>query len=235
MQWLADEAAAFGLTLTAVQLDQFVAYERILLDWNGRINLTAIREPEAIRLRHFLDALTCATVTGSLAGKRLVDVGTGAGFPGVPLKILSPTLELTLVESVAKKAGFLEAVVAELGLSDVTIVNERAETVGQQPAHREKYDWAVARAVAELRTLAEYLLPLCRVGGGMIAQKGESALAEADAAAAALKKLGGGPPDLTGIQLPNREARHYLVTVPKVAPTPARYPRRVGRPGKRPL
>src|SRR5690606_10249262 len=145
--------------------EQFATYARLLQSWNEKLNLTAIADEEGIRVRHFLDSLSCATVTGPLDGQSLVDVGTGAGFPGLPLKILYPRLALTLVESVTKKTRFLQEVVAELGLEDVQIVDERAETVGQNRQHREQYDWAVARAVAALPVLAEYLLPLCRMGG----------------------------------------------------------------------
>ena len=153
MDELADYARAFGLLLTPAQLDQFAIYEALLLEWNERVSLTAIRDPREIRIRHFLDSLTCATATGPLDGRALVDVGSGAGFPGLPLKILYPTLQLTLVESVAKKARFLQRVAEALGLSDVVVMAERAETLGQDATFREQFDWAVARAVAELRTL----------------------------------------------------------------------------------
>jgi 16S rRNA (guanine527-N7)-methyltransferase len=232
---LAQEAAAFGLTLNREQLEHFATYERLLLEWNTRLNLTAIREPAEIRHRHFLDSLTCATVTGDLSGRRLIDVGTGAGFPGVPLKILFPTLTLTLVESVAKKAHFLEKLVATLELTEVTVLSQRAEEVGQDVAHREDYDWAVARSVAELRVLAEYLLPFCRIGGRALAMKGESAPAEIEAATTAVHTLGGGEPQWQPVQLPGRDMLHYLVVIPKEQETPGKYPRRPGMPAKRPL
>ncbi|MBK8984766.1 MAG: 16S rRNA (guanine(527)-N(7))-methyltransferase RsmG [Chloroflexi bacterium] len=232
---LAAQAAAWGRPLTAVQLAQFACYLALLLEWNERLNLTAVRQPEAIQQRHFLDSLTCALVTGDLNGRVLIDVGTGAGFPGLPLKILYPELQLTLVESVAKKTDFLLVVAAELGFDDVVVLVERAENLGQMGDHREQYDWAVARAVAEMRVLAEYLLPLCRVGGHMLAQKGEAAAAETAAASAAIRVLGGGAAALTPAPSVGQEKPHYLVVVPKIAPTPAVYPRRPGMPGKRPL
>lgn len=232
---LAREAAEFGITLTARQEEQFATYARLLQSWNEKLNLTAIADEEGIRVRHFLDSLSCATVTGPLDGQSLVDVGTGAGFPGLPLKILYPRLALTLVESVTKKTRFLQEVVAELGLEDVQIVDERAETVGQNRQHREQYDWAAARAVAALPVLAEYLLPLCRLGGHMLAMKGESAPQEVEQAGEALKKLGGAPPTLHPIHLPRRPETYYLVVSKKLAPTPEAYPRRPGMPGKRPL
>ncbi|HEX6386258.1 MAG TPA: 16S rRNA (guanine(527)-N(7))-methyltransferase RsmG [Anaerolineae bacterium] len=235
MEQLARQAAAFGLRLTEAQLSQFVRYQALLLEWNERINLTAVREPELIQQRHFLDSLTCATVTRDLNDRSFIDVGTGAGFPGLPLKILFPRLKLTLVESVQKKARFLEEVATTLGLADVNVVAERAEVLGQRAAYRGQYDWAVARAVAELRTLVEYLLPFCRVGGCALAQKGENAAVEAAAASVAIAELGGATPELHAILLPGHRETHYLVVIEKVAETPARYPRRVGIPAKRPL
>ncbi|MFW6070337.1 MAG: 16S rRNA (guanine(527)-N(7))-methyltransferase RsmG, partial [bacterium] len=162
---LAREAATWELTLDETRLRRFSRYRDLLQEWNRRLNLTTVDDDEGIRVRHVLDSLSCATATGDLNGQRLIDVGSGAGFPGLPLKILYPRLQLTLVESVTKKTRFLRAVVEELGLENVEIIDRRVETVGQDPAHREQYDWAVARAVAALPVLAEYLLPLCRRGG----------------------------------------------------------------------
>jgi len=230
-QW----AEALGVPLQPEQIVEFQQYEALLLEWNERMNLTAVRQPADIRIRHFLDSLSCASVMGELNGRSLIDVGTGAGFPGLPLKIFFPQLKLTLVESVAKKGDFLQAVVAGLGLTDVTILAERAEVLGQQPQHRQRYDWAVARAVAELRVLVEYLLPLCRVGGQMLAQKGEGVHEEVNSAGSAIVLLGGTAPQLTSVMLPGREQPHYLVTIAKEKETPGAYPRRVGVPGKRPL
>ncbi|MCA9897022.1 MAG: 16S rRNA (guanine(527)-N(7))-methyltransferase RsmG [Ardenticatenaceae bacterium] len=231
----ADLAASLGASLTSEQVDQFALYQQLLLDWNERMNLTAVRDPAEIRVRHFLDSLSCARVMGDLNGRSLVDVGTGAGFPGLPLKILFPQLRLTLVESVAKKGQFLQAVVDALALDEVRILAERAEVLGQQPQHRQQYDWGVARAVAELRVLVEYLLPLCRVGGTMLAQKGEGVHEELKSAATAVRILGGSEPILADVALPEREQLHYFVTIKKVEDTPTKYPRRVGMPGKRPL
>lgn len=224
-----------NLTLTPRQVAQFERYLALLLEWNARLNLTAVRTADEMLTRHFLDSLTCIRATGSLNGKRVVDVGAGAGFPGLPLKIAFPDMQLTLVESVGKKARFLETAVAECGLSDVKVVPLRAEEIGQDVAHREQYDWAMARAVAELRVLAEYLLPLCRVGGRMLAQKGARAAEETAAAQTAVETLGGGPPELISAAVPGQADSGYLVLVEKVAPTPDRYPRRPGMPSKRPL
>jgi 16S rRNA (guanine527-N7)-methyltransferase len=226
---LADGAAGWGLELRSIQLDQFGRYLSLLRTWNQRLNLTAVDDIEEIQTRHFLDSLSCALVTGDLSGRKLVDVGSGAGFPGLPLKLLYPDLQLTLVESVAKKARFLQVVVDELNLKQVTVVVERAEVLGQQPKYRESYDWAVARAVAPLATLAEYLLPFCRLDGHMLALKGRSAAQELETATEALAILGG-----LSIPVTSAEAKGFVI-VKKISPTPANYPRRTGVPAKRPL
>jgi len=232
IHWIV-QAEQIGVRLTAVQQEQFAHYLSILMDWNGRMNLTAVREPAAIETRHFLDSLTCAPLMGDLNGQRLIDVGTGAGFPGLPLKILYPDLRLTLVESVGKKTRFLQAVVDELALTDVTILQERAEALGQQRAHRGKYDWAVARAVAKLPTLAEYLLPFCKVGGHMLAQKGRRAEEETAVSHHAITLLGGGAPELHPITLTDDGTT--IILVEKIKRTPKAYPRHIGTPAKTPL
>lgn len=164
-----------------------------------------------------------------------MDVGTGAGFPGIPLKIALPKMQLTLVESVGKKAAFCQHIVDTLKLEKVTVLHARAEELGQHKDHRECYDWAVARAVANLPVLAEYLLPLVRVGGGMLAQKGESAIAETHAAERAIRVLGGQLRQVRKVELPGVAEDRFLVVVNKKAPTPPGYPRRVGLPAKRPI
>jgi 16S rRNA (guanine527-N7)-methyltransferase len=230
-----QRAMQLGVPLTEKQIAQFVQYESLLLAWNKRMNLTAVRTPAEIRVRHFLDSLSCVRMTGALNGRSLIDVGSGAGFPGLPLKILFPEMELTLVESVAKKGQFLQAVTDDLGLQEVTVLTERVELLGQSPIHRQRYDVATARAVAELRVLVEYLLPLCKVGGMMLAQKGENVRVEVAQARGAIQLLGGAEAKIKTIRLPEREQQHYLVAVAKVADTPAKFPRRVGIPSKRPL
>lgn len=229
------QAKQVGVAVTAEQEAKFEAYLSLLLAWNARMNLTAIREPDEIVLRHFVDALSCMPFMGNLTNKRLIDVGTGAGFPGLPLKIMFPTLQLTLVDSVAKKTRFLVAAVEALQLENVLVLAERVEVLGQQRQHREKYDWAVARGVTKMPALSEYLLPLCKVGGHMLAQKGRSASDETASAKHAIHVLGGGKPQLHAIQLPTREQIHYIVLTPKQKKTPRKYPRGVGMPAKTPL
>jgi 16S rRNA (guanine527-N7)-methyltransferase len=234
-------ARDLGLELTEGQLEAFDLYRRELQTWNQRMNLTAIDDTEGILVRHFLDSLSCILAfrqpeTGRPApGARLIDVGAGAGFPGIPLKIVYPNLHLTLLEATGKKAHFLEHLQAELSLSGVTVINARAEELGQDPLHRETYDWALARAVAEMPVLAEYLLPLVRLGGHCVAQKGEKAPAEATAAETAINLLGGRLSRLLPVELRGLAETRFLVLLKKVAPTPTKYPRRPGMPGKRPI
>jgi 16S rRNA (guanine527-N7)-methyltransferase len=224
-----------GLRLSRTQLSALSLYERELIDWNTRFNLTAIRDPQEIHIKHFLDSLTCLVALRESSLGRLIDIGTGAGFPGIPLKIIYPKMQLTLVESVGKKAEFCRHVVKILDLQGVEVVQERAEALGQDPTYREQYDWAVARAVAILPVLAEYLLPLVRVGGSMLAMKGESGPVEAHNAEHSVRVLGGHLRQLLPVTLPGVAEERYLVVIDKVAATPIGYPRKVGVPAKRPL
>lgn len=223
-----------GISLTPSQIKSFEVYQRELMDWNTRHNLTAIRDEEGIRIKHFLDSLTCLKMIDS-PPTRLIDVGTGGGFPGIPLKILFPGMQLTLVESVGKKVKFCQHIVDTLKLENVQVLQERAEDLGQSSEHREQYDWAVARAVANLPILSEYLLPLVRINGAMLAQKGHSGPAEAQKAENAIRLLGGHLRQLQQLTLPGVVEERYLIVIDKVAATPGKYPRRVGIPSKKPL
>jgi 16S rRNA (guanine527-N7)-methyltransferase len=224
-----------GIKLTTQQISAFEIYEKVLLEWNEKFNLTAIRDAEGIRVKHFLDSLTCIKEIKSTPPNRLIDIGTGAGFPGIPLKLLFPAMQLTLVESVGKKAGFCKYVIEQLELDNAEVLTMRAEEIGQIARYREKYDWAVARAVASLPILLEFLLPLVRIGGGVLAQKGESAHAEAQLAEKASQLLGGKLQHISQLTLPGVAEEHFLVVYKKIASTPPKYPRRVGIPAKTPL
>jgi len=225
----------FNVHITGRQVISLITYEKELLEWNRKFNLTAIRDVESIRVKHFLDSFTCVLAWQGTPPHRLIDVGTGAGFPGLALKILYPNMKLTLVESVGKKAMFCQHIVSVLGLEHVNVIQARAEDLGHNPQHREKYDWAVARAVANLSAWSEYLLPLVERHGTMLAQKGESGPAEAQSAEKAMKLLGGKLEQLIPVNLPGVADDRYLVLVDKVAATPHKYPRKPGIPAKTPL
>lgn len=230
---LAETAAAWGLPLSTNQIEQFATYAAELQRWNEQVNLTAVTDTDGISVRHFLDSLRCACSWGA-APHSLIDVGSGAGFPGLPLKVLCPTLQLTLVESVGKKAAFLEHIVSLLGFQHVTVLCARAEALGHDPQQREAYDVATARAVAGLRVLAEYCLPLVRPGGRFLAPKGAAVADEVAEAQHALAVLGGQVLAVEPVLLPGLDPR-TLVVIGKTVPTPHIYPRAVGIPARRPL
>lgn len=225
----------FGVHLTDKQLGQFSLYERYLQEWNQDINLTAICDTDGIRQKHFLDSISVMKVLRKQSVHSMIDVGTGAGFPGVVLKILLPDIQLTLVESIGKKVQFCEFIANELGMTQVSVIKARAEELGQAPEHREKYDVAIARAVAELSILSEYLLPFVKRGGKMVAQKGDKGPVETHNAQNAIQLLGGKVKYMHQVTLPGVVEERYLIEIEKVASTPEQYPRRVGVPAKRPL
>lgn len=225
-----------GVDLTPGQRSALKVYEDELLDWNEKISLTAIRDSEGVRAKHFLDSLTVLLAWERHAPpQHLVDIGTGAGFPGLVLKLIWPATQVTLVESVHKKADFCRHMVDRLGLDGVTVLSERAETVGQDPDHRQTYDLAVARAVARMPILMEYLLPLVHRNGIVMAMKGETAPAETQEAGNAIQLLGGKLRKLVHVELPGVVEERFIVVVNKIAHTPDQYPRRVGIPAKNPI
>lgn len=251
MELLATEARQIGLSLSQAHLAAFEAYYRELAVWNHRFNLTTIVGYEQVQVKHFLDSLTCILAFPGITAAqevpdaipllqrdcelRCADVGSGAGFPGIPLKIIFPGMHLTLIESTHKKAVFLEHITRLLRLDRVQVIASRAEEVGQSPNTREQYDLVLARAVASMNVLAEYCLPLLNMGGRWIAQKGEGIEAELDAARNALTLLGGKVAALKSYKLSLVDETRYLVAVDKVAATPRQYPRRPGVPSKKPL
>lgn len=225
-----------GIELTKEQIKALKGYEDELMAWNKHISLTAIRDPEGVRTKHFLDSLTVLLAWERRSPpERLIDVGTGAGFPGLVLKLVWPNTQVTLVESVHKKADFCWHIIDHLGLDGVTVLAERAEVVGQDPLHRHGYDLAVARAVARMPILMEYLLPLVHRNGVVMAMKGESAPAETHDSQTAIKMLGGKLHKLINMKLPGVVEERFIVVVHKIARTPEEYPRRVGVPAKSPI
>jgi 16S rRNA (guanine527-N7)-methyltransferase len=224
-----------GLELTPEIQRAFGIYADELLTWNQQFNLTAITAPEEIEMRHFLDSLSVQKAIAFNSALRVIDVGAGAGFPGLPLRLAYPHIELTLLEATAKKTKFLEHVVSRLSLNNVRVLNARAEEAGQDAASRERFDVVLARAVAQMPVLGEYLLPLCKIGGRCVALKGESAVNETQQAENALRILGGRLEKVIAVELPQVAETHYLVVIQKTAATPPQYPRRPGIPAKRPL
>lgn len=235
---LVEGLKALGCDISPGQIALLETYRDELLLWNRGANLTAITDPVEIEIRHFLDslsvlkALDARDIPSDLA---LLDVGTGAGFPGIPLKVILGDARLVLLEATGKKTAFLSHVVSLLGLSDTTVIHGRAEVLARDAAHRERYDVVVARAVAPLATLAELCLPFVAVGGQFVALKKGTITSETAAAHRAIELLGGGHVQFIDVQVPQLADARTLVCVTKVAATPERYPRRPGMPGKRPL
>ena len=230
---LIQGAKSMGWKMTPAQAEQFQAYMELLLDWNEKINLTSITEPEQVVEKHFLDSLTLLDWKNLKQGAKVIDVGTGAGFPGIPLKIMRPDIELTLLDGTQKRLNFLGEVCRGLKLQ-AHLVHKRAEEAGRDKTMRERFDLATARAVAALPTLAEYCLPLIKMKGHFIAMKGPGAAEELKEAANALEILGSGEPEVLSRTLPGGEERN-LVVCRKLRFTPRDYPRHGGTIAKHPL
>jgi 16S rRNA (guanine527-N7)-methyltransferase len=238
MEKLEFNAPKLGIELSLHQLEQFQVYYRELIDWNRRVNLTAITDYEEVQIKHFLDSLTVVLALKQPLGKesfRLIDVGTGAGMPGIPLKIILPDIKLALLEATAKKADFLHHVKHKLGLDDVEILVGRAEDVAHKAQYREKFELVLSRAVARLPTLVELTLPFCALGGSFIAQKKGDVDPEISQAGKAISLLGGNLREVKRVDLTEFTDARWLVVIDKVSPTPQQYPRRSGIPAKRPL
>ena len=230
---------ALGLTLT--QLEKFTRYRRLLTAWNTKVNLTAITADDAVEIKHFFDSLLLARYAGwqASAGNdsaiRVADVGAGAGFPGIPLKIIYETIRLDLFDASNKRVMFLQALAAELGLADVNAFHARAEDAGRDPRFRERYDWVVSRGVAPAPVLLEYCLPLVKVGGYLAAYKGPAGSEEGEASQKAATVLGGRLADIVEASLPEGMGERQILIYRKVAPTPKAYPRRPGLPAGQPI
>jgi 16S rRNA (guanine527-N7)-methyltransferase len=234
VELLAVGAREFDLDLSPAQLDQFARYADLLIDWNLRFNLTSIVDPRDIVIKHFLDSLSAIRSIPPGAIK-LIDVGAGAGLPGLAIKLARPEISLTLLEATRKKCDFLKAVIADLQLTDVQVVNARAEEAGRLAEHREQYDIAIARAVADLPVLIEYLLPFVKIGGFALAQKSREAEAELERADMAILLLGGLGSGVVHVKVPGLNDERALILVEKISATSSDYPRRTGVPSKKPL
>ena len=231
-------AEALGIRLDERQIGLFHRYYLELVDWSKRINLTTVTGREEVQTRHFLDSLSVSAVLPPdvrSGGVRLLDLGSGAGLPGIPLKIVFPSVNLTLMDATARKTAFLSHVTQVLGLDGVEVCTGRAESLAHDPGLRESYDVVVSRAVARLPVLAELTLPFCRLGGTVVAQKGTGAAAEVREAAEAIEAMGGELGLIRETELGGQDGAGTLVVLEKKRPTPDRYPRRPGIPAKRPI
>ena len=228
-----EKSKILGFDFSVEQISKFYKYMNMLIEWNEKINLTAIIEPNEIILKHFIDSLTIyKDIPNKLS---VVDVGTGAGFPGIPLAIMNESLKFTLVDSLNKRLIFLQEVINELNLKNVELVHARAEEFGQNKKYREKFDISTSRAVANLSTLSEYLIPLVKENGKIICMKASEAEEEIEQSKKAINVLGGTIKNVETFDLPQSDIGRTIITIEKTKKTPAKYPRKAGTPSKEPI
>lgn len=230
---LQNQAQKIDINLTNKQLNEFYTYMNLLIEWNKNINLTAITEPEEIIKKHFIDSLTISK--NIQKDSSIIDVGTGAGFPGIPLKIVREDINVVLLDALNKRLNFLNEVVKENKLENIETVHFRAEEIGKNKKYREKYDIATSRAVAQLNILAEYLLPLVKIGGKCICMKGSNVEEELKNSKKAINLLGGEIEKIEEFILPDSDIKRNVIIIKKVNSTPAKYPRKPGTPAKEPI
>lgn len=237
MEVLRKGCKELGIILSEKQEQQFMKYYQLLLEWNQRVNLTSITDYEDVINKHFLDSLCLVKIPDVIRKekKKVIDVGTGAGFPGIPLKIIFPEIQLTLLDSLNKRINFLNALVEELELDEVTAIHGRAEELGKNKEYRETFDLCVSRAVAHLSVLSEYCIPLVRVKGDFVPYKSGNIQEELEEAQGAVKLLGGCIRDKVEFTVPNSDMSRSLICIEKKHATPGKYPRKSGIPGKSPL
>ncbi|TCS81868.1 16S rRNA (guanine(527)-N(7))-methyltransferase RsmG [Pectinatus cerevisiiphilus] len=233
--YLLQRAKEYGIQLSKEQYEKFNAYYELLLEWNSKINLTAITAPDEVAIKHIVDSLSAWDEKRFSPTAKIIDVGTGAGFPGIPLKIMHPGLQLTLLDSLAKRIKFLQTVAAKLNITDIEFLHGRAEEIGRRKPYREKFDIVFSRAVARMPVLCEYALPLVKKEGYFTALKGRQYEAEAGEAHNAIKVLGGVLAEVKPVKLPGLDDVRAVIYVQKVSKTPAVYPRKAGTPERKPL
>lgn len=222
-----------NIEISDKQIEKFFDYMNLLLEWNEKINLTAITEPEDIILKHFVD---CATILKYIKDEdKIIDIGTGAGFPGIPLKILNEKLDITLMDSLNKRINFLNEIINKLDLKNIVAIHARAEELARNKEYREKFDIATSRAVANLSTLSEYMLPFVKKNGMVISMKGSNIEEEVKNAKKAIKILGGEIEKIDNFNLANTNNIRNIITIKKVVKTPREFPRKAGKPSKEPI
>lgn len=232
---LIDGAKQLGITLSETQVEQFMRYKELLQEWNQKMNLTAITEDREVMTKHFLDCMTINKALNMSSQKTVIDIGTGAGFPGLVIKIAFPHLKVTLVDALKKRLTFLETVISELGLTDIECVHSRAEDLGKNKKYREGFDICASRAVANLAVLSEYTLPFVKVDGYLIALKGQKLDEELEQGQKAIQILGGQLEEVVHTGVPFTDLDHKIAKIKKVKPTATKYPRKAGEPTKAPL
>lgn len=234
-EYMKECANEMGLEFDEITYGKFIRYSEMLNDWNTRINLTAITDIDGIIKKHFIDSIKIFEFSKIKKAKKIIDVGTGAGFPGIPMKIVNDNYDLTLLDSLNKRIEYLKEVCKELDLKNVDFVHARAEDGAKMTAHREKYDLAVSRAVANMAVLAELCLPFVKPGGYFIALKGPSVEMELNEANRAIEEMGGKLLEVINVNIKNTDLNHNIVVIEKVTKTPSKYPRQAGLVSKNPI
>jgi 16S rRNA (guanine527-N7)-methyltransferase len=235
IQWFTEQLAAQNITLNEQQLAQLERYYELLVEWNEKMNLTGITERDAVYEKHFFDSISLAFYVDMQQKHNLADIGSGAGFPSIPLKIVFPHLEVLIVDSLNKRIGFLNHVVEQLGLQKVTALHGRAEDVARMPKYRDAFDLVTARAVARLAVLNEFCLPFVKTGGTFASMKGASLAEELQEAHYSMNELKGKLAGQYALRLPNEQSERHILCIEKLAATPKKYPRKPGLPLKQPL
>lgn len=235
LEWFTSRMGENGITLSPAQLEQFGTYFRLLVEWNEKMNLTGITERDAVYEKHFYDSASLSFFVNMDKVQRMADIGSGAGFPSIPLKICFPHLKVTIVDSLNKRIQFLNFLVEQLGVEDVNCVHGRAEDLAKLPEHRDGYDLVTARAVARLNVLNEFCLPFVRKSGLFAAMKGSQSEEEVREAAFSLRELSAKIKVQHQLQLPNEQSERHIIIIEKIAATPRKYPRKAGTPLKQPL
>ncbi len=230
-----SELLSHQVNLISFQLQQFSTYYYLLIDWNKRLNLTAITEKDEVYLKHFYDSITPAFYLDFSSQMSVCDIGSGAGFPSIPLMIVNPHIHVTIIDSLKKRITFLEELKIQLNLKNLHLVHGRAEDIGKMKQYRETFDIVVARAVAKLNVLAEYCLPFCKVSGYFIALKGSLINEEVTESLKAIKQLGGLIEQTHSLKLPIEHSERTIIKIKKQHNTPKKYPRKAGTPVKSPL
>lgn len=232
-QLLVEGMKELGINAESNVVDKFIKYMNMLKEWNQKINITAVDEDRDIIIKHFLDSLSISKFIDK--GKSIIDIGTGGGFPGIPIKLVSENSRITLVDSLNKRVFFLYEVIKELHLNNMEAVHSRAEDLGVNRVYREKYDICVSRAVASLSVLSEYCLPFVKPGGSFIAYKGKDIEKELQESTKAISELGGKLEEKVYVKIPFSDITHSLLIIKKIGQTPTKYPRKAGKPAKQPI